>query len=108
MLVMFIVDDSSISIISIILTFLMLVMLIVDDPSKHSASLWIKVGCVAGAVPVITKTISVRSRKYIVIQQNTQKCGKVFLSTKVSFFTERIVHSDSYDFPDPTIQSEKF
>ena len=27
---------------------------------------------VCGAVAVITKTISVRSRKYIVIQQNTQ------------------------------------
>ena len=38
------------------------------------ASLWIKVGwdLVCGAAAVITKAISVRSRKYIVIQQNTQ------------------------------------
>ena len=41
---------------------------------------------VCGAVAVITKTISVRSRKYIVIQQNTRKCCKIIFKDKTLLF----------------------
>ena len=42
---------------------------------------------VCGAVAVITKTISVRSRKYIVIQQNTRKCCKIIFKDKTYIFS---------------------
>ena len=60
------------------------------------ASLWIKVGwdLVCGAAAVITKAISVRSRKYIVIQQNTQTLQSWF------FKDERAITSSKRGFVD--------
>ena len=61
-----------------------------------ASTLWIKVGwdLVCGAAAVITKAISVRSRKYIVIQQNTQTLQSWF------FKDERAITSSKRGFVD--------